>query len=346
MTTRVQVAAAGVGIIVLAVAAFFLLSGRGPAIPGVIPGIGAPPTCPLSGEEPRDEALLDRPAVAIKVENAAVAYPLSGLEKAEVVYEELVEGGVTRFMAIYHCSDSSKVGPVRSAREIDPTIMTPTTRILGFSGANEPVLKALDEAEIVQVTETAAGDAMRRVPRAGLTSEHTLYASTPKIRQVGQKKYEDPPPRESYESGELSGGAKKAGSIEITFSSATTIDYKFKGGSYLRSQNGAAFETESGAQVAVDNVLIEEHEVELSKKIVDVAGNPSVVIADQTGSGRAVLFRDGRVVVGRWSRESVDAPVTFETKQGDKMLFAQGSIWIHLVPSDKGEVKGSFDYAK
>ena len=345
MTTRVQLAAVGVGIVAVAAAAFFLLSGRGPALSD-IPVIGPPPTCPLSGEEPRQKALLDRPAVAIKVENAAVAYPLSGLEKAEVVYEELVEGGATRFMAIYHCSDSNQVGPVRSAREIDPTIMTPTTRILGFSGANDPVLKALDEAEIVQVTETVAGDAMRRVPRAGLTSEHTLYASTPKIRKVGQKKFDDPPPGESYESGELPGGAKKAGSIEITFSSATTINYKFTGGSYLRSQNGAAFETESGAQVAVDNVLIEEHEVALSKKIVDVAGNPSVVLADQTGSGRAVLFRDGRAVVGRWSRESLEAPVTFETKQGDRMLFAQGSIWIHLVPSDKGEVKGSFDYAK
>jgi hypothetical protein len=345
LTTRVQLAAAGVGIVVLAAAAFFLLSGRSSVISRV-PGIGPPPTCPLSGEKPADESLLDRPAVAIKVENAAIAYPLSGLEKAEVVYEELVEGGITRFMAVYHCSDSDKVGPVRSAREIDPTIMTPTTRILGFSGANEPVLKALDEAEIVQVTESAAGSAMRRVPRAGLTSEHTLYASTPKIRNVGEKKYGDPPPGDSYESGPLPEGAQKAGSIEIIFSSATTIDYKFKGGRYLRSQNGAAFATESGGQLAVDNVLVEEHEVALSKKIVDVAGNPSVVIADQTGGGRAVLFRDGRAVVGRWSRESVEAPVTFETKQGDKMLFSPGSIWIHLVPSDKGEVKGSFDYAK
>ena len=87
--------------------------------------------CPLSGAEPKgDEA--DRPAVAIKVENAQVAYPLSGLHEAELVYEELVEGGVTRFMAIYHCTDSKKVGSVRSARAVDPGIMIPVTKILGF----------------------------------------------------------------------------------------------------------------------------------------------------------------------------------------------------------------------
>ena len=96
----------------------------------------------------------------------------------------------------------------------------------------------------------------------------------------------------------------------------------------------------------VDNVLIEEHQVDLSDTIVDVAGNPSTEIANETGTGRAVLFRDGRAIVGSWTRDSIDSPVEFKTKSGDSMVFKPGTIWIHLVPSDAGEVTGSFDYAK
>ncbi|MGI8708323.1 MAG: DUF3048 domain-containing protein, partial [Actinomycetota bacterium] len=141
----------GGGIAVLAVVAFFLFGGA-EKVPG-IRGLVAPKTCPLNGEEPDDEAILDRPAVAVKIENASVAYPLSGLEKADVVYEEAVEGGVTRFMAIYHCADAAKAGPVRSARAVDPAIMIPTTKILAFSGANEPVMQALGDSEVVIVDE-------------------------------------------------------------------------------------------------------------------------------------------------------------------------------------------------
>ena len=102
----------GGGIAVLAVVAFFLFGGA-EKVPG-IRNLVEPKTCPLTGEEPDDEAILDRPAVAVKIENASVAYPLSGLEKADVVYEEAVEGGVTRFMAIYHCTDAEKAGPGKS----------------------------------------------------------------------------------------------------------------------------------------------------------------------------------------------------------------------------------------
>jgi hypothetical protein len=333
------------GVMALAVAAFVVLSGGADNVPG-LGRVLAPETCPLTGLEPAKEDVLDRPAVAVKVENVSVAYPLSGLEDADVVYEELVEGGITRFMAIYHCSDSPQVGPVRSARLVDSAIMTPTTRILAFSGANAPVMKTLDKAGVVQVTETAAGGAMRRVAREGLTAEHTLYADTAAVRKIGAKKFSDPPPEGQFEAGQLEGSSRKATSVEINFSGGTTVSYSFEQGRWRRSQNGSPFEDDSGKQIAVDNVLIEEHEVSLSKTIVDVAGNPSVEIKDETGSGRAVLFRDGRAVTGRWTRESVDDGVSFETKAGDRMVFAPGSIWIHLVPSPKGEVTGSFTFAR
>lgn len=344
MSSKQKVAAAVGGVLVLALGAFFVLKNKD-SIPLVKDVIGDPITCPLTGIEPKNEALVDRPAVAVKVENAPIAYPLSGLEDAEIVFEELVEGGITRFMAVYHCADSSKVGPVRSARAVDPAIMTPITKILAFSGANAQVLEILQSADTTIVDETGSNGAMVRVPREGLTSEHTLYADTKGIRKVAKKSYSDPPPEDMFEFGDLEVKGKKASTVTIDFSGVTSVTYEWSGDGWLRSQGGSAFMAESGEQIEVTNVLIEEHEVNYST-ITDVAGNSSLEIADESGTGRAVLFRDGRAIVGTWSRESTDSPVVFETKSGDKMVFAPGSIWVHLVPSDAGEVKGSFSFAK
>jgi hypothetical protein len=340
-----RAAAVGAGVLALAAAAFLLLGGGGESLPG-IGSVLAPETCPLTGQEPRSEGMLDRPAVAVKIENAAVAYPLAGLERADIVFEEVVEGGITRFMAVYHCRDASKAGPVRSARLVDPAIMTPITRILAFSGANKPVLDALRKSEVVMVTESDAGSAMRRIARPGITSEHTLYADSARVRRVGARQFDDPPSDAAYAFGDLPEGAKKASTVTITFGGANTVTYEWRGGEWLRSQNGAPFMVEPEHQIAVDNVLIEEHEINLSETIVDPAGNPSVEIVDVTGSGRAVLFRDGRAIRGRWLREAVDEPVRFETRSGAEMMLHPGTTWVELVPSTRGEVKGSFSFER
>ena len=345
MSTKAKVAAAIGGILVLAVGAFFLTGNK-----DKIPLVGEvlepePSTCPLSGVEPAREALLERPAVAVKIENAAIAYPLSGLEDAEVVFEELVEGGITRFMAIYHCTDSDKAGPVRSARTVDPAIMTPLTKILAFSGANASVFETLDESEIVQIEENTSDGALERIPREGLAFEHTLYADTGALRKLGKKGHSDPPPGDTFSFGELEGKTKNASAITINFSSATTVSYEWSGDAWNRSQNGAAFMAESGEQIAVENVLIEEHDI-VASGLTDVAGNQSVEISDVTGEGRAVLFRDGKMLKGTWSRDSVEAAVEFTAKSGEEFKFAPGSIWVHLVPSQAGELKGSFSFAK
>lgn len=334
------------GLVVFASAIFFLLGNR----PGDIPVLGAvldpgPATCPLTGLEPRREALLERPAVAVKIENSTVAYPLAGLERAEIVFEELVEGGATRFMALYHCTDANKAGPVRSARMIDPAIMTPLTRILGYSGENDHVEKALESAEVVRLDEDHGGAGLVRIARPGISFEHTLYADTSILRKLGRKSYADAPPDDLFEFGDIEGSARKASEVAINFSAAGTLRYVWSGDGWLRFEGDEPFMDESGTQITVTNVLIEEHDVNLSS-ITDVAGNPSIEITDATGEGRAVLFRDGRAIKGRWMRENIDEPVRFVTKSGDTMTFAPGSIWIHLVPSDRGEVKGSFSFAK
>jgi hypothetical protein len=330
--------AIGGGVLAVGAVAFFLLV-KSPA--EVVRDITQDPRCPLTDEKPKDESAIDRPAVAVKIENNPVAYPLSGLEDAEVVYEELVEGGITRFMAIYHCTDSAQAGPVRSARLIDPAIMKPYTSILAFAGANDIVDQALNDAELVLLTEGSEG--FQRVPREGITAEHTLYVDTRPVRKAGQEEFGDPPP-ELFSFGDIPDGAKKTSSINIEFSGVTHVRFDWDGEEWLRFDREAPLLDDSGDQIGVDNVLIEEHDIELSTEIVDTAGNPSVEISDQTGSGRAVLFRDGRAITGTWNRESIEDPVSFETKDGEDMTLKRGTTWIELVPSQQGEVKGSFSY--
>ena len=335
------------GVVAIAAGAFFLLGGRDVSdIPIVGKAIDpVPDTCPLSGVEPTKESVLARPAVAVKIENSSVAYPLKGLESAEIVYEELVEGGITRFLAMYHCTDAELAGPIRSARVVDPAIMTPTTYILAFSGANSHVFSRLDEAGIVQIEENAAGEAMQRV-ETGASFEHTLFANTAAVRKLARSDYGEPPPEGIYDFGELPEGKfKKANEIELVFSGGTTVSYTYDTGKYYRYQGGEPFMADTGEQIAVDNVLVEMHTVNLSGP-ADVAGTSGTEIADVTGSGKAVLFRDGVAIKGTWVRESIEDPVRFQTTDGEAMILKEGTTWIALLPNGKGEAKGSFDFGK
>lgn len=340
--TRRLVAALSVCSVVLAGACS---SDEEPAPPAAAPTPTPTPTpdpkCPLTGQDPANPALVDRPAVAIKVENNPVAYPLSGLEEAEIVFEELVEGGITRFMALYHCTDAAKVGPVRSSRIVDADIMIPITRILGAAGGNDIVRAALNKANVVILDEDTSGKAMRRIPRSGISLEHTLYANTKGLRKLGSKKF-DERPRVGFEFGPLEGKAKRAREITASFAGRATVTYRWKKGKWLRFDDGAPLMAENGKQIAVDNVVIEQHTVNNSKTIFDVAGNPSIEIADEKGRGPAVLLRDGKSIKGSWIRKQTQGPVRFVTKSGEPMVFAPGTIWIELLPDKKGEIKGSF----
>ncbi|MGH2808225.1 MAG: DUF3048 domain-containing protein [Actinomycetota bacterium] len=304
------------------------------------------PKCPLTGLDAPSTGEVDRPAIAVKVENNSVAYPLSGLEDAEIVFEELVEGGLTRLMAIYHCTDSKKIGPIRSARIVDPAIQSPITLIQANAGGNAIVRKALDKADIVTIDEDAAGNAMRRVERPGISMEHTLYGNSVALRKIGQKKFDEPPASELFTFGDPPAGGKKVKTLTLHFSAAGNIGYRWNGSQWLRSDGGEPLMAESGGQIAVDNVIIEQHTINYSRQIVDAAGNPSVDIADAIGSGAAILFRDGKMFRGKWSRKTLDDPVVYTTKSGEPLVLNPGVTWIELLPDQKGELKGSFETSK
>jgi hypothetical protein len=311
------------------------------ATPTPTPAPKPDPVCPLTGRALPKGVSAGRPAVALKVENPPEARPQSGLEHADVVFEEIVEGGITRFMAIYHCKDSKKVGPIRSARFDDAKIALPFTRILGFSGGNSIVERELRERKMIAIQELFAPQVLYRVP-PGVLDLHNVFADTKKLRNF-PKRHPPGPRRDIFEFGKLQGNPAKARSVELHFRSTNTIEYRYKKGKWRRFEAGRPFTTTGGGQIAVPNVLIQEVEVNNSRTIVDSAGNPSPDIK-LVGKGRAVLFRDGRAIRGTWRIRKEAEPTRFTTKAGDPMVFKPGPVWIALVPSRKGNVKGSFSY--
>lgn len=299
-----------------------------------------PAECLASSKVPKNVDA-KRPAVAIKVENDPAARPLSGLEDADVVYEEVVEGGITRFMAIYHCGESKRVGSVRSARFDDPKIALPFTRILAFSGSNTIVGRELKRQGITTLVEGMKGTAFYRVP-PGSPSVHSVFADTEKLRDFAARKA-TPPNTNVFPRGDLPDGLRKASSVKINFERENTIEYQWKNGSWMRFEGGQKFTTRGHGQIGVPNLLIQEVEVDNSNQIVDVEGNPSPDI-NLLGKGKAVLFREGSAQIGEWNIAKEAGPPTFTSNSGRAFSFADGPVWVELVPSKKGEVKGSFSF--
>ena len=146
---KVVIGAAAAGVVALVGILAFTGNAPGPLQRIVDTVVDRPDPCPLTGRVRAGEDPPERPVLTVKVENTRDAYPLAGLERADVIYEEPVEGGLTRFAALFQCRDAGRVGPVRSARTTDPKILLPLADepLLAFSGAHPKVTAALEDAE-------------------------------------------------------------------------------------------------------------------------------------------------------------------------------------------------------
>jgi Protein of unknown function (DUF3048) N-terminal domain/Protein of unknown function (DUF3048) C-terminal domain len=332
----ISVGAAAI-VVVLAVLAF---TGNAPdPIQGIVDSVtDKPEPCPLTGEfRAGGKATPVRPPLSVKVENSDDAYPLAGLERADVIYEEPVEGGITRFAALFQCHDASRVGPVRSARTTDPRILRQYSDepLLAYSGANPKVTAALDEAGVVSLTETSAADAFVRDDSR--SAPHNLFVSTKKLYQLAERTVDFSLPEAVFRfDEEVPTPSKPRTSASVAFSSSNVVGWAWSEDRWVRELDGEPMTAENGDVIAADNVVIQEVVV-TDSDIVDVAGFPSPDVK-LTGRGRAWILRDGRLVIGRWRRGSLDDVTAFETRGGEEIGLAPGTTFIQLVPRDDGAV--------
>lgn len=280
---------------------------------------------PLTGL-PAEGAAPRHPVVVVKIDNTGASNPQVGLGAADLVAEELVEGGSTRLAVFYYSQLPDRVGPVRSMRATDIGIVEPAKAVLVASGGAPPTVRRVQDAGIKVVSEGGTGfarDSNRRSP-------YNLFMDLPALA----KSLKAPEPPDSYftwgEKGELPAG-QRARTIAATFSGGHTTNWEFRKGVYVNLNSEAA----AGDEFRPETVLVLRVKVG-DGGYKDPAGNP-VPETKFSGTGQALVFHDGSLVRGTWSKRSLEAPVTLQTKAGELAL-PPGKVWMELVPANGGNV--------
>lgn len=299
--------------------------------------IPAPPsTCPLTGVDP-DGEVPARPAMAIKVENLPSARPQTGLSWADIVYEQPVEGGITRFIAVYQCQDAQRVQPVRSARLTDVDILVQFgSPLFAYSGAAGKVDQALEKSGFIDVNAELEPRAYARDPAR--SAPHDLYTDTRDLYREARGKIRRqglgaPSPVFSYTSSEVRG--KKVSELHVPFSSwASDVYWRWNADreSFLRWHGTEPHVSSDGTQYSAKNVIVQVVETVLTD-VADANGVPSPKVIS-VGEGKAYVLRNGRITVGRWERPTLEDLTTFYDRKGNGVRLVRGNTWVELAPTD------------
>lgn len=289
-----------------------------------------PHPSPLTGLELPENAR-NRPALVVKIDNAPKARPQYGLGSADIVVEEGVEGGITRFAAIFHSQDTDTVGPVRSARSSDLHIAVPLDRpLFAYSGTNSNFQALIDRSPLVNVGVNKLSSAYHRDGRDGRKAPYNLFSSTPLLR--GGTPAGASIAKPLVEIGGTNAAATGAPIKELQVhwfdKVRTDVTWTWEGAKWNRVQNGTPTVDGNGAAIAPRNI------VTLFVNYVDTGerdqSNSVVPEAKLTGTGEAWIVRDGLLIKGKWAKASEDAPVVLTDSGGATIALLPGQTWIEL----------------
>jgi hypothetical protein len=287
-------------------------------------------TWPLTGLDVNGEqsAAQTRPVLVVKMDNTPSSAPQVGLDAADLVVEELVEGGSTRLAAFYYSDLPTEVGPVRSMRASDIGIVAPVDGTMVTSGAASVTISRIQEAGIDFFAEGDEG-LYREDSRS---APYNLMADLEKTGDAASTDDESRPvdylPWGAAE--DLPAG-QPAKTIAATFSGGHTTSWRFDGDGYVNDNSYAA----ADAPFPADTIVVLRVQVG-DAGYTDPAGNP-VPETKLEGTGQALVFHDGRLVRGTWSKADLESPLELSTKAGELVVPA-GRTWIELIPVDGGNV--------
>jgi hypothetical protein len=282
------------------------------------------PTAPLTGlSDPSGTAIL-RPALTIKIENTPQALPQWGIDQADVVYEEIVNGGITRLAAIFNSQAPVKVGPVRSVRPTDTQVVWPLGGIFAFSGGAPYAITSISTAPVKLVDESSAGTAMFRDPN--LYAPHNLFAVAPKLFAFAGTPT-PPPALFAYRASTAKAAGTKVSSFVVPFPSLYPVTWTWDVAtqSWDRTLFGKPDITGTGVRESPKNVVV------MFVNYVNGIGTENSY-ANLQGSGNATIFSAGREVQGTWTRgPSMADVIQYTTPSGKTITLTPGQTWVELL---------------
>jgi len=315
--------------------------------------------CPLNGamktKRSKDNWVTRYP-LAVMIENHTEARPQSGLSYADVVYEAVAEGGITRFMAIYLCNLSDvQVGPVRSARTYYLDWLSEYDALYAHvGGANTPgpadALGQIIKYNIKDMNQFSIGfpTFWRDYQRLGRTvaTEHTMYSTTQKLWEVASKRgWVNNDSVRKWEDGFIQWKFKDdQKNVNAALPTATNINVEFwqsygdfnvnwnfdtACNCYKRNNGGSSHQDlDNNQQLSAKNVVVQ---FEKESNANDGYENNAHLLYKTIGEGRALIFQDGKVIDGKWSKANRLARSKYTDSKGNEISFNRGVIWIQTV---------------
>lgn len=314
--------------------------------------------CPLNGamktKRSKDNWVTRFP-LAVMIENHQEARPQSGLSYADVVYEAVAEGGITRFMALFLCNLSDvQVGPVRSARTYFLDWLSEYNALYAHvGGANTPgpadALGQIIKYNIKDMNQFSIGfpTFWRDYERLGRTvaTEHTMYSTTQKLWEVAvkrgwinndsAKKWEDGFIQWKFKDDlkDVNAALPSANSISVEFWQGYddyTVKWSYDANCncYTRSNGGPHIDLDNKKPLSAKNIVVQ---FEKESNANDGYENNAHLIYGTIGQGRALIFQDGKVIDGKWSKQSRLARSKYTDNKGNEISFNRGVIWIQTV---------------
>ncbi|MCQ4083248.1 DUF3048 domain-containing protein [Streptomyces sp. RB6PN25] len=327
---RVRLAVLAVVVLGLVAGVVIAVLGRGPHAPvtssSPSPTSTGPAVSPLTGLPGMAGRIL-----AVKIDNIVYARPQTAVNSADVVYAIEVEGGISRFLAVYdsnHLPRGDRIGPVRSARESDLELLQQYGRVdFVYSGALSKFLPVLARANVINASPQQTNSFVRSGTNVPPYNEYVVPSRV--LRQFP----ESAPARDiGFRFGPAPAGGTPTASYSARMPAASfTFTWSARQGTYLVTMDGSPAGTTDGGQMGAPTVVVQKvAETTSPRGFMDSPGVPSP-FAPTVGGGSAVVLRDGKAYDCRWSRPQGDDGTVF-TYRGQRMTFHPGQVWVVLEP--------------